>query len=63
MTAILASNFPIHFHEPPHAAHNDAVSSCIEVQTVRLVTLGVLQLWRDTVDTGDLRLLQQPNLP
>lgn len=52
-----------HFHEPPHAAHDDAISSCISVQTVRLVTLAVLQLWRDTAETGDLRLLQQPNPP
>jgi len=52
-----------HFHEPPHAAHDDAVPSCIEVQTVRLVTLAVLQLWRDTVETGDVRLLQQPHPP
>jgi len=51
-----------HFHEPPDAAH-DAVWSCIEVWTVRLVTLAVLQLWRDTVETGDLSLLQQPNPP
>jgi len=52
-----------HFHEPPHAVHDDAVPSCIEVQTVRLVTLAVLQLWRDTVETGDLGLLQQSNPP
>lgn len=52
-----------HFHEPPHAAHDDAVDSCIQVQTVRLVTLAVLQLWRDTVETDDLQLLQQPNPP
>ena len=52
-----------HFHEPPHAGHDDAVPSCIEVQTVRLVTLAVLQLWRDTVETGDLRQLQQPHPP
>ncbi|WP_142980463.1 hypothetical protein [Halonotius terrestris] len=52
-----------HFHEPPQAAHDDAVPSCIEVRTVRLVTLAVLQLWRDTVETGDLRQLQQPNPP
>lgn len=51
-----------HFHEPPEAAH-DAVPSCIQVTTVRLVTLAVLQLWRDTVETGDLELLQQPNPP
>lgn len=52
-----------HFHEPPHAAHDDAVPSCIEVRTVRLVTLAVLQLWGDTVETGNLDLLQQPNPP
>lgn len=52
-----------HFHEPPDARHDDAVESCIEVETVRLVTLGVLQLWRDTVDSGDLSRLQQPNPP
>lgn len=52
-----------HFHEPPRAAHDDAVPSCIAVTTVRLVTLAVLQLWRDTVETGDLAMLQQPNPP
>lgn len=52
-----------HFHEPPEAAHDDAVPSCLEVRTVRLVTLAVLQLWRDTVEAGDLELLQQPNPP
>lgn len=52
-----------HFHEPPRAAHDDAVPSCIEVSTVRLVTLAVLQLWRDTVETGDLNHLQQPDPP
>lgn len=52
-----------HFHEPPNAAHDDAVPSCIEVSTVRLVTLAVLQLWRDTVESGDLNQLQQPNPP
>lgn len=51
-----------HFHEPPDAAH-DAVPSCIEVETVRLATLAVLQLWRETVETGELDLLQQPNPP
>lgn len=52
-----------HFHEPPQAAHDDAVPSCIEVRTVRLVTLAVLQLWRETVETDDLTTLQQPNPP
>jgi len=52
-----------HFHEPPDAAHDDAVPSCIKVKPVRLVTLAVLQLWRDTVEGGDLQLLQQPNPP
>lgn len=52
-----------HFHEPPHAAHDDAVPSCIEVGTVRLVTLAVLQLWRDAVETGDIERLQRPNPP
>lgn len=52
-----------HFHGPPRAAHDDAVPSCIEVTTVRLVTLAVLQLWRDTVETGDLGSLQQPDPP
>jgi len=52
-----------HFHEPPNAAHDDAVSSCIKVRSVRLVTLAVLQMWRDTVESGDLRQLQQPNPP
>lgn len=52
-----------HFHEPPDARHDDAVPSCIEVETVRLVTLAVLQLWRDTVESGDLSQLQQPLPP
>lgn len=51
-----------HFHEPPDAGH-DAVPSCIEVEVVPLVTLAVLQLWRDAVDAGDLDHLQQPNPP
>jgi hypothetical protein len=51
-----------HFHEPPDASH-DAVPSCIEVEVVPLVTLAVLQLWRDTVESGDVGRLQQPNPP
>ena len=51
-----------HFHEPPDAGH-DAVPSCIEVEVVPLVTLAVLQLWRDAVDSGELYHLQQPNPP
>lgn len=51
-----------HFHEPSDAGH-DAVPSCIEVEAVPLVTLAVLQFWRDTVESGDLRSLQQPNPP
>lgn len=51
-----------HFHEPPDASH-DAVQSCIEVEVVPLVTLAVLQLWRDTVESGNLELLQQPHPP
>lgn len=51
-----------HFHEPPDAGH-DAVPSCIEVEVVPLVTLAVLQLWRDAVETGDLGRLQQPDPP
>ncbi|SIR72825.1 hypothetical protein SAMN05421858_3466 [Haladaptatus litoreus] len=52
-----------HFHEPPDATHGNAVPSCIEVTAVRLVTLAVLQLWRDAVDADDLTRLQQPNPP
>ncbi len=52
-----------HFHEPPNAAHDDAVPSCIAVSTVRLVTLAVLQLWRDAAESGDPGQLQQPNPP
>ena len=51
-----------HFHEPPTADH-DAVPSCIEVEVVPLVTLAVLQLWRDTVESGYLDHLQQSNPP
>lgn len=51
-----------HFHEPPDAAH-DAVPSCIEGEAVPLVTLAVLQLWRDAVESGDLGQLQQPDPP
>ncbi|WP_139328980.1 hypothetical protein [Haladaptatus litoreus] len=43
--------------------HGDAVPSCIKVTAVRLVTLAVLQLWRDAVDAGDPTHLQQPNPP
>jgi hypothetical protein len=49
-----------HVHEPPDAGH-DAVSSCIEVEVVPLVTLAVLQLWRDAVESGDPSRLQQPD--
>lgn len=52
-----------HFHRPPAASHEDAVASCIEVETVRLVTFAVLQLWRDTLESGTLSFLQQPNPP
>lgn len=52
-----------HFHQPPNANHDDAVPSCIEVTTVRLVTLAVLQLWRDALEAGDPDRLQQPNPP
>lgn len=52
-----------HFHEPPHARHDDAVPSCIEVRAVRLVTLAVLQLWRDTIESGSLSALQRPHPP
>ena len=51
-----------HFHEPPDASH-DAVPSCIEVEVVPLVTLAVLQRWRDAVESGDLDRLQQPDPP
>lgn len=51
-----------HVHEPP-AANHDAVPSCIDVEPVPLVTLAVLQLWRETVETGDIDRLQQPNPP
>jgi hypothetical protein len=51
-----------HFHEPPDASH-DAVPSCIDVEVVPLVTLAVLQLWRDTVESGNIDHLQQPNPP
>ncbi|SFR97323.1 hypothetical protein SAMN05216559_1832 [Halomicrobium zhouii] len=51
-----------HFHEPPAADH-DAVLSCIEVEQVQLVTLAVLQCWRDAVESGDVSNLQQPNPP
>lgn len=51
-----------HFHEPPGAGHG-AVRSPIEVEAVPLVTLAVLQLWRDTVESGDLERLQQSDPP
>jgi hypothetical protein len=51
-----------HFHEPPDAGH-DAVPSCIEVEVVPLVTLAVLRLWRDAVESGDPGRLQQPDRP
>lgn len=46
----------------PDASH-DAVPSCIDVEVVPLVTLAVLQRWRDAVESGDLGRLQQPNPP
>lgn len=51
------------FHQSPDAGHDDAVPSCIEVTTVRLVTLAVLQLWREATRTGELDRLQQPDPP
>lgn len=51
-----------HFHEPPDAEH-DAIPSCIEVEIVPLVTLAVLQLWRDAVESGDIDRHQQLNPP
>lgn len=51
-----------HFHEPPEAGH-DAVPSCIDVTSVRLVTLAVLTLWRDAIEADDIELLQQPHPP
>lgn len=50
-----------HFHPPPDA--DDAVASCVEVEAADLVTMAVLQLWRDALDADDLSLLQQPNPP
>ena len=50
------------FQRSNRAAH-DAVPSCIAVETVRLVTLAVLQLWRDTVESGDIARLQQVDPP
>lgn len=52
-----------HFHEPPDANHDDAVPSCIKVETVQLVTLAVLQLWRDAVQSGTVARLQQSQPP
>lgn len=37
--------------------------SSIEVESVRLLATAVLQIWRDTLETGDLDQLQQPNPP
>lgn len=51
-----------HFHEPPYADH-DAVPSCIEIEQVELVTLAVLQCWRNAVESGDVSKLQQPDPP
>lgn len=50
-----------HFHPPPDAS--DAVPSCIEVETADLVTMAVLQLWRDALASGDLSRLQQSGPP
>lgn len=52
-----------HFHEPPDAEHDDAVPCCIGVESVQLVTLAVLQLWRDAVESGEPARLQGGDPP
>lgn len=40
-----------------------STGSCIEVTTVRLATLAVIQLWGETVETVDLDALQGRDPP
>jgi hypothetical protein len=52
-----------HFHPPENESSEDAVGSCIQVEQDRLVSLAVIQLWRETWENGDLRLLNRGNPP
>lgn len=63
MTVIHAQTSRTTTSTSPDATHEGAVPSYISDKAVRLVTLAVLQLWRDVVEMGNLELLQQTDPP
>lgn len=52
-----------HFHPPPRPADNEAVVSCIEVESVELVIRAVCSLWRDALAAADPALLNRGDNP
>ncbi|SDQ20390.1 hypothetical protein [Natronobacterium texcoconense] len=52
-----------HFHEPPDAEPDTAVSSCIEVEESRLVARAVLKLWRRAYEHDDFEHLNVADNP
>lgn len=51
------------FHPPPTASTDGAVSSCIEVEEVSLVTRAVHTMWRVAYDQADTELLNSATNP
>jgi hypothetical protein len=52
-----------HFHPPPDAPSDSAVRSCIEVERPELVSLAVIQCWRDALDAEDPSVLNDAEDP
>lgn len=52
-----------HFHRPPDAVSETAVSSCITVEEPVLVARAVLKLWRRAYDDDDLTLVNTAENP
>lgn len=52
-----------HFHEPPNAASNPAVESCITVEEPVLVARAVHKLWRRAHDTESLDAINSASNP
>lgn len=52
-----------HFHRPPNASTADAEPSCIEVETVELVSRAVHELWRLAYEKDDVSLLNSESNP
>jgi hypothetical protein len=48
-----------HFHTPDDTRSEEAVESCIDVEQDHLVTLAVVQLWRNAWEKNDLSLLNR----